>query len=77
MDELIPLGPCSVCGGKEQSFESCLPIGRTQEVWRVVCKCGLTPMRWSPAKIAAARMWNRNMAEYVPKRKAKAPEIQR
>ena len=72
MDELLTLGPCATCQGREQYFESDMPLGRTQELWRVVCKCGIASMRWSTTKVAAVRMWNRHMAEYEPKRKAPA-----
>ena len=68
-DELLTLGPCATCKGRGQRFESSIPFGRTREVWRVVCACGIASMRWSPTKIAAAGMWNRYMVEYVPKRR--------
>jgi hypothetical protein len=67
--DLLTLGRCAICEGREQRFESTIPFGRTREVWRVVCACGAASMRWALTKIAVAGMWNRHMAEYVPKRR--------
>ena len=72
-DALSSLGPCATCNGREQYFESAIPLGRTQEVWRVVCPCGIASMRWSVTKIAAASMWNRHMAQYERKRRVSFP----
>jgi len=68
-DTLFTLGTCNTCGGREQHFESLIPLGRTQEVWRVACKCGNASMRWSVTKTAAARIWNNDMAQYERKRR--------
>jgi hypothetical protein len=66
-DDLLTLGPCATCGSQKQHFEAYVPFERSQEVWRVVCACGLASMRWSTTKIAAAGMWNRHMADYKSK----------
>jgi hypothetical protein len=72
-DGLLTIGACGTCGSREQHFESLVPFGRTQEVWRVVCKCGIASMRWSVTKNAAARMWNSFMAQHERKRRAPLP----
>ena len=69
-EELLALAACGTCKKREQQFESMTPPGRDREVWRVVCACGAASWRWSTTKVAAARMWNRFMAEFTPKRKA-------
>ena len=66
-DALFTLGVCATCGGKEQYLESSVPFGRTQEVWRIVCKCGIASLRWSVTQIAAARVWNRHIAGHDQK----------
>ena len=69
-NELPIFGPCATCGGRTQYFESDMPFGRTQEVWRVVCACGLAS-RWSVTKTAAASMWKRYFAAHESKRRGR------
>ncbi len=59
--ELPVIFPCSSCGGTDQRIESSRPLGRTVDVWRVVCACGSFPAQWSVSKPAAIRLWNRYM----------------
>lgn len=55
--------PCLICGKTQVTFESKRPEGRLNDVWRVVCSCGQTSRQWSVSQGAAARAWNRNLAQ--------------
>ena len=55
--------PCSTCGSHDQKLESCLPAGRRQEVWRVVCSCGTALTQWAVSPGSAVRLWNRYLGE--------------
>lgn len=54
--------PCLACGRTDAYLESMLPLGRQNEVWRVVCSCGQALQQWSVSRGAAIRAWNRNLA---------------
>lgn len=55
--------PCASCGSTVQRIEASRPEGRVADVYRVVCSCGGASAMWSVSKPAAARLWNRYMAE--------------
>lgn len=55
--------PCLACGSKDVRLESMRPLGRTQDVWRIVCSCGQVSQQWSVSPSAAVRIWNRNLAD--------------
>lgn len=55
--------PCLICGKTKVTFESKRPEGRLNDVWRVVCSCGQTSRQWSVSQGAAARAWNRTLAQ--------------
>ncbi len=77
MKELDPhtIRPCLACGGTNVHMESMLPLGRRQEVWRVVCSCGQTSQQWSVSHGAAIRAWNRNLAEELELGNVAAPNV--
>ena len=60
---LPPILPCSACQSREQTLENCLPAGRRQELWRVVCPCGSALTQWAVSQGAAVRLWNRFLGE--------------
>jgi len=57
------LQPCLICGKTDTTFESKRPEGRLNDVWRVMCSCGQTSRQWSVSQGAAARAWNRTLAQ--------------
>lgn len=65
MNKLDPqtVNPCFTCGGVDLSLESMRPEGRTADVWRVTCACGVASQQWSVTKEAAVRAWNRHLAQ--------------
>ncbi len=60
--ELPNILPCAICGGSKQELESSRPEGRQKDIWRVVCKCGHAPLRWSISVSSAIRLWNQHMS---------------
>lgn len=59
---LIPIRPCIKCGKIPNTIETSRPVGRTQDLYRVVCACGNAPARWSVSETAAIRLWNSHVA---------------
>ena len=63
-DPYLPdIRPCSSCQSREQKLESCLPAGRRQELWRVVCPCVCALTQWAVSQGSAIRLWNRFLGE--------------
>ena len=58
--ENSPIGirPCIKCGKLSTTIETSRPLGRTRDLYRVVCECGNGPLRWSLSVSAAIRLWN-------------------
>ncbi|SBV93812.1 conserved hypothetical protein [uncultured delta proteobacterium] len=54
----ISIRPCIKCGKIAVKIETTRPLGRTQDLYRVVCECGNGPTRWSVSEGAAIRLWN-------------------
>lgn len=54
----IPIRPCIKCGKIAAQIETTRPLGRTHDLYRVVCECGNGPSRWSVSEASAIRLWN-------------------
>lgn len=55
---LITIRPCIKCDKTPTNIETSRPIGRTRDLYRVVCECGNGPLRWSVSVPSAIRLWN-------------------
>lgn len=57
-NSLIVIRPCIKCGKLSTTINTSRPLGRTRDLYRVICECGNGPLRWSLSVPAAIRLWN-------------------